>query len=142
MYFFGLRNYVSSYSFYFILDIVASSYLLSTTVDPSIILVFNSLFNSYFEYLLHPFCTSVHISHLLKVSLRLEGGIISKNLHFGIQSWIFQEIISMLLETQKLKKLTPESRLISLIIYLKNRLSSEAVQPSFESQDPLFYCNF
>ena len=40
-----------------------------------------------------------------------------------MQSWIFQEIISMLLETQKLKKLTPESRLISLIIYLKNRLS-------------------
>ena len=72
MYFFGLRNYVSSYSFYFILDIVASSYLLSTTVDPSIILVFNSLFNSHFEYLLHPFCTSVHISHLLKVPVRLD----------------------------------------------------------------------
>ena len=43
MYIFGLHNYGSSYSFNFIFDIVASLYQLKTTVDPSIVIVFNSL---------------------------------------------------------------------------------------------------
>ena len=75
------------------------------------------------------------------------GMLAWENLHFGIQSWNFQEIISMLLETNldpKPKKIDSQkvayliNYSLKWLIYLENHLSSEDVRLLILIKRPTF----